>query len=186
MMRSSMKNFYPANGDAAKLTKYSLSVFVMILLLIPTLSHAFKFGALNDVDRELPVIEMQDLDNEVWTAKSFEGKLTVVNFWATWCAPCREEMPSLNRAWEKIRGDGIAMVAINIGDKPADIHRFLDEVPIDFTVLRATDPSALSQWGVKGLPTTLVVDQNGKIIKEFVGPAEWDQDELLDPIRALL
>ena len=78
------------------------------------------------------------------------------------------------------------MVGINIGDKPADIHRFLDEVPIDFTVLRATDPSALQQWGVKGLPTTLVVDQNGKIIKEFVGPAEWDQDELLDPIRALL
>ena len=186
MTKSSMKILTFGNIKSAKLIKSGLSAFVLILLLIPTFSHAFKFGALNDVDRELPVFEMQDLDKQVWTPKNFEGKLTVVNFWATWCAPCREEMPSLNRAWEKIQGDGIAMVGINIGDKPADIHRFLDEVPIDFTVLRATDPSALQQWGVKGLPTTLVVDQNGKIIKEFVGPAEWDQDELLDPIRALL
>ena len=129
---------------------------------------------------------MQTMDDKVWTKADFKDKLTIVNFWATWCAPCREEMPSLNRAFEKVKDQGIAMVAINLGESKDLIERFTNEVPIDFTVLRATDPSTMATWQVRGLPTTLVVDKNGRVVKEFIGPAEWDQDELLDPIRDLL
>lgn len=161
-------------------------VLLVALLWLPSLSYALKFGALSDTDRELPAFEMLTMDDKVWTKVDFKDKLTIVNFWATWCAPCREEMPSLNRAYEKVKDQGISMVAINLGESKDLIERFTNEVPIEFTVLRATDPSTMSNWQVRGLPTTLVIDKRGRVVKEFIGPAEWDQDELLDPIRELL
>ncbi len=159
---------------------------LLTLVWLPSLSYALKFGTLADTDRELPAFEMLTMEDKVWTKVDFKDKLTIVNFWATWCAPCREEMPSLNRAWEKVKDQGVSMVAINLGETKDQIARFTNEIPIDFTVLRATDPSTMSNWQVRGLPTTLVVDERGRIIKEFIGPAEWDQDELLDPILDLL
>lgn len=173
----------PVFSDFAKARWVTL---LLALLWLPSLSYALKIGELADADRELPVFEIQTMDDKVWTRQDFKDKLTIVNFWATWCGPCREEMPSLNRAFEKVKDQGISMVAINLGESKDQIERFTNEVPIDFTVLRATNPSTMSKWQVRGLPTTLVVDQQGRIIKEFIGPAEWDQDELLDPIRELL
>ena len=78
------------------------------------------------------------------------------------------------------------MLAINIGDNESTIQRFMAEVPIDFTVLRSTDAKDLANWGVRGLPTTLIVDENANVVMELVGPAEWDQDELLQPVLDLL
>ncbi len=149
-------------------------------------ARALEIGKLNPVDRPVPAFSMNDLDSALWNPANLKGNITIVNFWASWCAPCREEMPSLNRAWEKVRDDGVQMLAINIGDNDANIQRFLAEVPIDFTVLRATDAKELSNWGVRGLPTTLVVDRDANIVMELVGPAEWDEDELLQPVLDLL
>lgn len=154
-------------------------------LLVPDV-QAMQLGKLNAVDRPVPAFLMKDLEDAGWNPGNLKDHVTIVNFWASWCAPCREEMPSLNRAWEKVKDDGVQMLAINIGDTDANLHRFLAEVPIDFTVLRATDPKELSNWGVRGLPTTLVVDANANIVMELVGPAEWDEDELLQPVLDLL
>jgi len=151
-----------------------LTATVVFTLFSLTPVYSLTLGKLNVVERDVPVIAMLDLE------------LTIVNFWASWCGPCREEMPSLNRAWEKVKDEGISMVAINVGE-PIDLIRgFISQVPIDFTVLRAEDPKTFSDWGLRGLPTTLVVDSRGKIVLELVGPAEWDDDELLEPVRSLL
>lgn len=149
-------------------------------------AEAMKLGKLNTVERDLPAFSMLDLEDKSWNPASLKGKVTIVNFWASWCAPCREEMPSLNRAWEIVRDDGVQMLAVNIGDSDSIIARFLEEVPIEFTVLRSNDPMQLANWGVRGLPTTLVVGGDGKIVMELVGPAEWDEAELLDPVLELL
>ena len=163
-----------------------LTAGFLFLLFSAVPAHAVKLGKLNQVERDVPVVEMLDLEDSVWTRNKFEGELTIVNFWASWCGPCREEMPSLNRAWEKVKDQGVSMVAINIGE-PLDLIRgFMQQVPIDFTVLRAGDPKTFSDWGLRGLPTTLIVDSRGKIVLELVGPAEWDDDELLAPVLDLL
>ena len=149
-------------------------------------AHALELGKLNPVERPIPAFSMQDLDSTTWNPARLKNRVTIVNFWATWCAPCREEMPSLNRAWEKVKDQEVQMLAINIGDSVPNIQRFLDEVPVDFTVLRATDAKELGNWGVRGLPTTLVIDGDANIVLELIGPAEWDQDELLQPVLDLL
>lgn len=148
--------------------------------------QALELGKLNTVERPVPAFSMKDLESATWNPAGLKGHVTIVNFWATWCAPCREEMPSLNRAWDKVKDTGVQMLAINIGDTEPNILRFLEEVPIDFTVLRATDAKELNNWGVRGLPTTLVVDSEANVVMELVGPAEWDQDELLQPVLDLL
>ena len=164
----------------------SSSVLAPVAQMVVPNAEALQIGKLNPVERPVPAFAMNDLDSEVWNPAKLKNKVTIVNFWASWCAPCREEMPSLNRAWEKVRDDGVQMLAINIGDNESTIQRFMAEVPIDFTVLRSTDAKDLANWGVRGLPTTLIVDENANVVMELVGPAEWDQDELLQPVLDLL
>ena len=87
---------------------------------------------------------------------------------------------------EQLQPLGVNMLAINAGEKAADIAAFVREVPIDFPVLLANDSGVMSSWSVRGLPTTLVIDQSGNVVYELVGPAEWDDEALLQPVRDLL
>ena len=89
---------------------------------------------------ELPVplvasdfsLEVYEGEGRRYSLTDLKGKPTIVNFWATWCPPCREELPSMNRAWQKIKAEGIAMVAINVGEDQDTLFLFLSDYPIDF------------------------------------------------------
>jgi peroxiredoxin len=91
----------------------------------------------------------------------------------------------MNRAWEKVKDDGIEMIAINVGEDEDTIFAFSGEYPIDFTVLLDESGTGINQWPVKGLPTTFVIDPQGRIIYQAVGSREWDDDALLDKVREL-
>ena len=164
----------------------SLVLGLSFIFVAPIDVVALEVGKLNPVDREVPKFTFKTMDGSSYTREHLAGKPIIVNFWATWCAPCRKEMPSLNRAWSVVEGEGIDMLAINLGDTVGSINEFMQEVPIDFPVVISTNPSDLNAWGVRGLPTTVVLNAEGKIVMKLVGPAEWDEDELLDRVRALL
>jgi peroxiredoxin len=91
----------------------------------------------------------------------------------------------MNRAWEKIKNDGIEMLDINGGEDEDTIFAFSGEYPIDFTVLLDESGTEINKWPIKGLPTTFVIDPDGKIIYQAIGGREWDDDKLLDKVRAL-
>ena len=114
-----------------------------------------------------------------------DGRTYVINFWATWCPPCIEEIPSMNAAWEKLEPEGIGMLAINAGEGRAAVENFLDKIPIDFPSLLG-DSNTLPNWSVRALPTTIVVNANGVVVYQALGPREWDDDELLERIINLL
>ena len=132
-----------------------------------------------------PDFKLPDMDGEMFTMQQYRGKPVIVNFWATWCPPCREELPSMNRAWEKVKDQGIEMLAINVGEDEETIFRFMADYPIDFQVLLDETSNATQKWPMKGLPTTFVIDPQGKIVYRAIGGREWDADKLLDPVRAL-
>ena len=115
----------------------------------------------------------------------YRGKTVIINFWATWCPPCREEMPSMERAWNKIKDQNIMMFAINVGEDEDTIFTFLGDYPASFTILLDTSGTLIEQWPVKGLPTTFVVSPEGKLVYRAIGGREWDDDALLDKIRKL-
>jgi peroxiredoxin len=140
---------------------------------------------LTKVDRELPAFELVGVDSATWDPAALLGKPWIINFWATWCPPCIEEIPAMNRAWAKLEQTGVGMLAINAGEGADAVAQFLDDIPIDFPTLLG-DGNTLPNWSVKALPTTIVIDSKGKVVFEALGPREWDDDALLQNVIGLL
>lgn len=127
---------------------------------------------------------LEDMHGNTHTLADYRGKVVVVNFWATWCPPCIKEMPSLERAWKQWRGEGIQVLAINMGDLPAAIEGFLQRYPVTFPVLLDKDVTVAKAWRVRGLPSTFIVDANGQRVWQAIGEREWDDPALLEQVRA--
>lgn len=164
--------------------KISLSLVSTVLFFLnPIGGHAQE--SLTPVERLVPEFSLMGMDNRQWDAESLSGKFWVVNFWATWCPPCIEEIPSMNKAWEILEPEGIGMLAINAGEGRAAVEEFLGKIPIDFPTLLG-DMDSLPNWSARALPTTLVIDKSGKVVFEALGPREWDERELLQEIIDLL
>jgi peroxiredoxin len=158
-----------------------------VLSLLPALAHAEASDLLSPIpDRpEAPEFELQGPNGEAYKLSQWRGQPVIVNFWATWCPPCRAEMPSMQRAWEQLRGDGVQLIAINVGEEAGQINSFLSQVPVDFPLPMDTDMRVSQAWPMRGLPTTFVVDPKGRIAYKAQGEREWDDPTLLDLVRAL-
>ena len=137
------------------------------------------------VPQPAPAFSLIDLDNKLHTLADYKGKPLIVNFWASWCRPCRDELPALNRAWAKVKDQGVQMLAINIGEDPTAVFKFIQEYPIDFRVLLDTESDELANWQMKGLPTTYILNLKGEVVYQAIGEREWDNDVLLTKVLTL-
>ncbi len=134
---------------------------------------------------EAPDLALNRLNGDSFDIRSYRGKIIVVNFWATWCSPCLKEMPLLEEAWASLEKEGILLVAVNLGDTPDKIRRFLKNRPITFPVLLDFDSDTFGPWQIQALPTTYIVGPDGHIHYGAVGDREWAAPEILDTIRSL-
>lgn len=121
---------------------------------------------------------LQAIDGTSVRLDDYRGKFVLLNFWATWCAPCRKEMPALDNLHKKLNGDGLEVIGIHVGPSLDGIKKFLDQVPVEFTILVDQD-MRLANWGVMGLPTTFLVNPEGKIVYRAVGEREWDSARMI-------
>ena len=136
----------------------------------------------------LPEIRFQDGDGKPYTLSDFRGKVVLLNVWATWCAPCRKEMPALDRLQQKLGGPAFEVVALSINSGGAAIVRqFYDDIGIRSLALYV-DPSmeASGKLHTIGIPTTLLLDREGRERWRKIGPAEWDSPEIIESLRAKL
>ncbi len=133
-----------------------------------------------------PSLALRDLQGKEHKLADYRGKVVVLNFWATWCDPCREEMPSMQRLQDKLAGKPFAILAVDFGEGAPRINEFLKKVPVRFTVLLDRDTSTATAWKVKVLPTTLVLDPELRIRYSVVGDLEWDSPAVEGVIRKLL
>ena len=132
-----------------------------------------------------PPLALRDLAGKEHKLADYKGKVVVLNFWATWCDPCREEMPAMQRLQDKLAGK-VAVLAVDYGEGPPRIRDFLSRVPVRFTVLLDRDTSAADAWKVKVLPTTLVIDPEQKVRFVAVGDVGWDTAPVESEIVKLL
>jgi len=132
-----------------------------------------------------PDFELTDIDGKVHRLSDYRGKVLIINFWATWCPPCREEMPSMQRAWNALKPEGLVMLAINVGEDEDAIFQFTGRYPVSFPLLMDSGSMVIGKWPVRGLPTTFVVDPQGRLVFRAIGGREWDDAALLDLVRAL-
>jgi peroxiredoxin len=158
----------------------------MLLLLLSWSAFAYSEQSLTPYKgaQPAPDFELVDVDGDKHRLSDYRGKPLIINFWATWCPPCREEMPSMNRAWSKVKDD-VSMLAINVGEDEDTIFIFSADYPIDFPVLLDRSGDVIREWPVKGLPTTFVLDREGNIRYMAVGAREWDDDALLEIVKGL-
>ncbi len=162
---------------------YTFIVFIFITLSSVTSAEEILTPLPNKP--EAPEFLLRDMNEKIKELDDYRGKPIIINFWATWCPPCRDELPSMNRAWKKIKDEGIQMLAIDIGEDEEAISSFTKNFPIDFTILLDESSEEISNWSIRGLPTTFVLDPQGHVIYRAVGGREWDNKKILDMVRAL-
>ena len=133
-----------------------------------------------------PGFALPDLEGRTWRLGEHRGRTLLINFWATWCAPCREEMPALERLHRTLGGDGrFSVVGVHAGPGGDALGVFLEEVPVSFPILVDAD-LALADWSVAALPTTVLIDPDGRARYAAAGPREWDSEEALEFFADLL
>lgn len=132
-----------------------------------------------------PDFELQDTNGKTHRLSDYRGRTVIINFWTTWCPPCREEIPSMNRALKRLEQEDVVMLGINMGEDEDTIFLFTADYPTDFPMLMDRDGAVIAHWPVKGLPTTYVVAPDGTLAYRAIGGRAWDAPELLEQIRAL-
>ena len=116
-----------------------------------------------------PQFSLPNLDGKQVSLKDFANKVVIVDFWATWCGPCRQEIPHLNRLYEDYRGKGFEIVGISMDtDEPESIKKFTKDFRMEYTIVIGNDNVA-QDFGVAGYPTTVILDRKGNIVKKYTG-----------------
>ena len=160
---------------------------LVVLLLFASFTTLASDQILTPVSPRIkaPAFSLLDIDGNKHRLKSYRGKVVIVNFWATWCPPCRLEIPSMQRAWKKLKNKNVAMLAINVGENDDTIFTFSAEYEMDFPILMDKNSSVVRSWPVSALPTTYVVDRKGRLAYRAIGDRQWDNKKLMKLILDL-
>lgn len=140
-----------------------------------TLSRLFEEMGVVQMDPvALPIdVTLPDLNGRQVSLSDFKGKILFVNFWATWCPPCREEMPSMEKLHAQLKHKAFVMVAIDLQEPASAVKEFFKEFKLTFMALLDASGEIGLLFGIRSIPTTLVLDKNGMIIGVAVGPRNW-------------
>ncbi len=148
----------------------------MCLCAWSTLSQAQFDKARWPARQATPAIEWQDVQGQRWSTASLKGRAVVLNFWATWCAPCKEELPSLQTLHE-ISGGNPLVIGINVREPASRVSRYMKSTGLDFPVVLDPQGELAKQWGVTVFPTTVLIGADGKALWRVLGDVDWSARE---------
>lgn len=132
-----------------------------------------------------PSLELGDPDGKLHRLADYRGKVVLVNFWATWCAPCREEMPSMEALRSSLQGRPFEVLAVNVGEGAPAVRSFALKMLLHFPLLLDRDTSASRLWGARVLPASYVVGPDGRIRYSYRGAIDWNDPQVKAAIERL-
>lgn len=136
--------------------------------------------------RATPPLALPGFEGPAWNLASARGQVVLLNFWASWCEPCRTEMPSLELLAQRHEADGLQVIAVNFRETDAAIKRFMATMPITLPILRDADGAAARAFGARIFPTTVAIDRSGRAAFSVVGECEWNGPQARAWIAPLL
>jgi len=139
-----------------------------------------------DPPEEAEDFTLKTLKGGTVSLKDYRGRLIFLNFWATWCGPCRAEMPSMQRLWEEFKEEDFVILAIDIQEESKLVSSFMNERGLSFPVLLDEKGKVARSYGIRGIPTTFFLNPEGEIIGKAVGARDWDSEESFQLIDELL
>ena len=130
-----------------------------------------------------PSIEYTDLSGKAWEPNQLKGKVVILNFWATWCAPCLEELPSLQTFQDFSTSNDLLILTVNVKETPSKIQQFVSRNGYTFPVIADRQGDISKKWGVKLFPTSVVISAQGKPTWIVEGPVDWTSKEIPEWIK---
>jgi peroxiredoxin len=124
-------------------------------------------------DVEAPAFALPATDGKSVALAELRGHVVLLNFWATWCAPCREEMPSMERLYQAFKDRRLAVLAVNLQESPKQVARFMRDFRLTFPALLDADLAVAGRYQVRGLPATFLIDRQGRIVGQALGARDW-------------
>jgi thiol-disulfide isomerase/thioredoxin len=169
-------------------------LLVVLVLIIPaspvyaadTAQSATPFGIRVYESGKAPNFTLNDIDGEPFELNSTRGKWVFLHFWASWCGPCREEMPAIQKLSETINQDSLPIIMINTAEDEDTIFSFLGEVQVDINSLMDADGQVTEVWKPRGLPTTFLIDPEGNVRYQAIGGRDWHKPEYISFLRNLI
>jgi cytochrome c biogenesis protein CcmG/thiol:disulfide interchange protein DsbE len=168
-----------------------LKGLIVVVVLLAAAAVGFvalqkRKGYALKVGEPAPTFVLPSLEGPPADLAALRGRVVLVNLWASWCAPCLEEMPSLERLHQKLKGEGLVVLGISADGEEKAIRDVLAKQPLTFPILRDPDGKTADKYHATGYPETYLVDKQGVLRETFIGPVEWDSADLVDRLRRLL
>ncbi|MDH3349581.1 MAG: TlpA family protein disulfide reductase [Desulfobulbaceae bacterium] len=159
-----------------KITINSIALAIIILLLAscdrpPVLQEA-------QIAQSAPTFSLKDNQGITWNLANLKSKVTIVHFWATWCPPCRQEMPLLQEYFTSMKEEKIQILTIAYRDDPSAVKMFVKNAGWTMPVLFDPESNTGRNYSLTGVPETFIIDKNGLLRERFIGPVEWDDQKI--------
>ena len=148
------------------------ALLLVAMLCLPLLAHAQFQKTPWPAAQATPALDLTDLQGQHWTTERLKGRAVVLNFWATWCPPCKEELPSLQTLHEMGGGDPV-VIGINVRETASHVRRYLASTGMNFPVVLDPQAELAKRFGITAFPTTLLIAPDGKIRWRVVGEVDW-------------
>jgi len=133
-----------------------------------------------------PAFTLKTVEGREVSSKDLAGKTVLLNFWATWCGPCKDEMPALERLRRQFDPDAFVILAVTTDIQRGGIRTFVNQLGLGFPVLLDEDRDVSVAFTVRGLPTTILIGKDGKLVGRAAGPREWDSPQAVALIRSMV
>ncbi len=151
------------------------------------MAPAFELAQLAAIDDESGIDEPTRSEQAALVElSSFSDRVVVLNFWATWCEPCEREMPAMERLYQALPREDFELVAVAIDDKEEDVRAFQERYRLSFPILLDLNQAVYAGYQTMGVPESLLIDRDGRIVERYVGPREWDAIEYKSRIQELI
>ncbi len=163
-----------------------LTLLFLFFSPLPALEAADAGNAQESL-KPAPTFELPDINGKKVSLADFKGKVVLINFWATWCGPCKAEMPSLNNLYAAFKNEGFVVLAVSIDPSEKPVRSFVAEKGLTFPVLMDPEKEVyFDQYAAFAMPTSFLIDRKGMIAEKFIGERVWDSQEIKDKVVSVL